>query len=416
VAPVSLSVRLRVDGRPVFRNAPVTPQASSLPEAELASVETDVVIVGGGIAGTCAAYHLAASGVRVMLLERDVVGGGATGTAVGVLLPPLFQPFHETVRFRGTRVAQNVWRFALRSVAGLADLLESRGAVAATGLDRTGGYVLADGESLTEVERACRALESAGLPVDWLSRDRVHEIAGGGGFLGGYRIEGGGCVSPMPTVRAVADAAREAGAVILEATGVDDVHRREGRLACDTNHGRILAEMVIYATHVDARRFSAFVGDEIVPIRGQAMMVESGAPTFKGGFSTHWKLNVWRSDPEGRLIMGGWRSDAWDRSYWKATPRLDEELQDSLEGWFRSTLSGMGGYAIGRRWSGIYGWTADYLPLVGPLPGRPGELILSGFSGGGLSLAFEAGRAVAAMVTDGEPVPGTRLFNPRRFT
>ncbi|MEJ2207271.1 MAG: FAD-dependent oxidoreductase, partial [Gemmatimonadota bacterium] len=112
----------------------MTRQASSLPEAQLASVETDVVIVGGGIAGTCAAYHLAASGVRVMLLERDVVGGGATGTAVGVLLPPLFQPFHETVRFRGGRVARTVWEFALRSVAGLVDLLEGRGAAAATGL------------------------------------------------------------------------------------------------------------------------------------------------------------------------------------------------------------------------------------------------------------------------------------------
>ena len=36
------------------------------------------------------------------------------------------------------------------------------------------------------------------------------------------------------------------------------------------------------------------------------------------------------------------------------------------------------------RWSGIFGWTSDYLPLVGPLPGAPDEMVITGFSGGGL--------------------------------
>jgi glycine/D-amino acid oxidase-like deaminating enzyme len=375
-----------------------------------------VAIIGGGVAGICAAYHLATVGVKVVVLERDVLGSGATGTSVGVLSPPLFQPFDQMVRFRGERVARAVWEFAQRSVAGLAALLERRGAAALAGLDLSGGYVVADGASLTEAEGAFRALESAGLPVEWLPGERVREITGGNDFLGGYRIEGGGCLSPVPAVQAVAEAAREAGGVIVEGVHVEDVRRLEGRLACDTNRGQLRAEMVVYATHVDVRRFSAFVGDEIVPIRGQAMVIETGAPVFRGAFSTHWKLNMWRSDPEGRLFIGGWRREAWDRSYWKAKPRLDEELQESLHGWFRSAFSDLDGCPVARRWSGIYGWTADYLPLVGPLPGRPGEMVLSGFSGGGLSFAFEAGRAIAAMITEGEAVPGADLLNPRRFT
>lgn len=416
VAPEGLAVRFLGSGPTPSAEVMTSSNPPSLPQAGDFPVEAEVVVIGGGIAGTCAAYHLAVAGVRTTLLERGTLGGGATATAVGVLSPPLRQPFDELVRFRGAEVATAVWDFALRSTEGLAGLLEKRGASERVSLDRSGGHVLADGDTLGDVARGYQALERAGLPVSWLSEAEARELVRGEKFLGGYRIEGAGGLDPEPTVHVVAEAAREAGAVVLEGVEVDDVRRFEGRLACDTNQGQVRTEMVVYATHVDARRFSAFVGDEIVPIRGQALMVETGAPVFRGGFSTHWKLNVWRSDAQGRLHMGGWRQDAWDRSYWKAKPRLDEALQTSLHDWLRSSFPQLEGCQVSRRWSGIYGWTADYLPMVGPLPGRPGELVVSGFSGGGLSFGFEVGRAVAAMVTGGEAVRGFELFNPRRFT
>jgi glycine/D-amino acid oxidase-like deaminating enzyme len=173
--------------------------------------------------------------------------------------------------------------------------------------------------------------------------------------------------------------------------------------------------MVVYATHVDSRRFSALLGDEIVPIRGQGLAAEvEGLHSQEGCFATHWKLNVWRQDREGILHLGGWRHDAWDRSYWKTRPELDPRLQGDLEEWFHAAFPRVKLRAI-RRWSGIFGWTSDYLPLVGPLPGAPDELVISGFSGGGLPFAFECGRVLAHAVAGREPVPGGALFNPRRF-
>ncbi len=378
--------------------------------------KVDVVVVGGGIAGTSAAYHLAAAGVDTLLLERERIGEGATAAAIGVLSPPMRQPFDETVHFRGEAVARTIWSFALRSVAGLGRLLMERGVAEATGLDLSGGYVLADARSLHEMESAFRAMERSGLPAEWISADRARELCHGRGFLGGYRLEGGGCIDPGPTTVALAEAARDRGAVILESIQVGETHRRDGEIVCETDRGELRAEMVVYATHVDSRRFSTFLGDEIVPIRGQGMITEPGPPRFLGGFSTHWKLNVWRSDAAGRLHLGGWRHDAWDRSYWKLRPEVDPHLQEQVQGWFESMFPEVGPLQVARRWSGIFGWTADYLPLVGPLPGRTGELVISGFSGGGLPFAFEAGRVIASIVAEGDPVPGGELLNPRRFT
>jgi glycine/D-amino acid oxidase-like deaminating enzyme len=378
--------------------------------------QADVVVVGGGIAGTSAAYHLAAAGVDTLLLERERIGEGATAAAIGVLSPPMRQPFDETVHFRGEAIARTIWSFALRSVEGLGRLLTERGAAEAAGLDLSGGYVLADANSLHEMESAFRAMERSGLPAEWISAERLRELCHGRGFLGGYRLEGGGCIDPGPTAVALAEAARDGGARVLESIGVGETHRGDGQIVCETDRGEVRAEMVVYATHVDSRRFSTFLGDEIVPIRGQGMITEPGPPRFQGGFSTHWKLNVWRSDAAGRLHLGGWRHDAWDRSYWKLRPEVDLHLQEQVQGWFESTFPDVGTLRVARRWSGIFGWTADYLPLVGPLPGRTGELVISGFSGGGLPFAFEAGRVIASIVAEGEPVPGGELLNPRRFT
>jgi gamma-glutamylputrescine oxidase len=376
----------------------------------------DVVVVGGGIAGTSAAVHLARAGVTTLLLERGRIGSGATAAAIGVLSPPMRQPFDETVHFRGREIAKTIWELALRSVGGLAAMLTENEKAEVAELDLSGGHVLADAHSLHQVEGSFRALELEGLPVEWLGAEQVRELTGGRGFLGGYRIEGLGSLASGPTARALAEIAAAQGATVLEEVEVGDSKRVNGSILCETSRGAVRSEMVVYATHVDSRRFSAFLGDEIVPIRGQGMVAETrGARRFTGAYSTHWKLNVWRSDPLGRLHLGGWRHDAWDRAYWKVRPELDATLQENIQAWFESAFPERAPLAVSRRWSGIFGWTADYLPLVGPLPGRTGELVVSGFSGGGLPFAFESGRIIAAIVSEGEPIEGAGLLNPRRF-
>ena len=48
-------------------------------------VDTEILIVGGGIAGASTAYHLAALGRRVTLLERGEIASGASGVNAGAI-------------------------------------------------------------------------------------------------------------------------------------------------------------------------------------------------------------------------------------------------------------------------------------------------------------------------------------------
>lgn len=385
------------------------------PDAELPA-RVDVVVVGGGIAGASALHHLVDCGVDVLLLERGRIGEGATRAAVGVLSPPVRQPFHETVHGRGREVARAIWSFTARSIRGLGGALERLGAAGEAGLDLSGGHVLAEPHTEHEVRASWEALDRAGFDVTWMDAREVRERCGGRGFVGGYRLGGGGSVSPGPAARALVWAAADAGALVREGVTVREVSRREKDLLCVTDRGDVRCEMVVYATHTESRRFSALLGDEIVPIRGQALSARLPTDRELGGsWSTHWKLNVWRRASDGTVRIGGWRHDAWDRAYWKTRPRVDARLQDDIQSWFEAAFPNAAPLDVRDRWSGIFGWTADYLPLVGTLPGTSREMVIAGFSGGGLPFAFESGRLIAHAVAGREPVEGAELLNPRRF-
>ncbi len=63
----------------------------------------------------------------------------------------------------------------------------------------------------------------------------------------------------------------------------------------------------------------------------------------------------------------------------------------------------------------MFGWTADFLPMVGAIPGSPREFIITGFSGGGVPFAFECGSSIAQSVLGGTPTDGCGMFSPARF-
>ena len=368
------------------------------------------------MAGASAAFHLATGGVDVVLLERGTIGGGATAAAVGVLSPPLRQPYHETVHFRGRDQAIRLWRFAEASIQGLAQLLRDQGSAKEAELDLSGGYVLAEPHTNHEVKLAFDALAEDGFDVAWITPDEIRRLCGGRCFTGGYRIEGGGSVDPGATTVALTRAAESAGARIIEDVDVIGTEQQAGGVVCRADGAEIQCDEVVHATHTDAGKFSAFLREEIVPIRGQGFSAEPIPASFPGCFSTHWKLNLWRQSAAGRVIMSGWRHHAWDRAYRKSEPAVDQHLQGDILRWFESCFPASAPLEVKHRWSGVFGWTADFLPMVGAIPGSPREFVISAFGGGGVPFAFECGRSIAHDLISGAPVPGGEIFSPARFS
>jgi glycine/D-amino acid oxidase-like deaminating enzyme len=376
---------------------------------------TDVLVIGGGIAGASAAFHIARAGIRVTLLERGRVAQGVTGRAVGVFSPPVRQSYQQLVFDLGADAARAVWELSRRSVDGLSDLIRSRGDAEAAQLDAAGGHVLAEPHTREVVLGSFEALLAAEQPVRWLTPRAVADLTGGRRFSGGYVVEGGGAVDPGAAARSVIGAARSAGAHVVERCAAYDIAPCADGFHARTDLGEIVAHAVVYATHVDG---GGFLGDSaalLTPVRGQAFVTAPVPRRFDGAFSTEWKTNVWRQRPDGRIVVSGWRHHTADRARRADAPELDLRLQHELRWWFDAAFPELAPLPVESEWSGVWTWTPDMLPVAGALPGRPGEWVIGGFGSEGLAFAFEAGRAVAHAIVGDAPVDGAERLDPARF-
>src|SRR5512143_653578 len=72
-------------------------------------VDTDVVVIGGGLTGCACAWTFATAGVRVVLVEQSRIGGGATGASVGLIREDFDASFQATVSAHGLRAAKLLW-------------------------------------------------------------------------------------------------------------------------------------------------------------------------------------------------------------------------------------------------------------------------------------------------------------------
>src|SRR5690606_20829689 len=76
----------------------------------------DVVVIGGGIVGCAVAYFLTLAGRRPLLIERDGIATGTSGSCMGHLM---MQPEPEPM-FRLTRRSIELWKRLHRDVGGFA--------------------------------------------------------------------------------------------------------------------------------------------------------------------------------------------------------------------------------------------------------------------------------------------------------
>ncbi|HEX9706779.1 MAG TPA: FAD-binding oxidoreductase, partial [Steroidobacteraceae bacterium] len=79
-------------------------------------VEADVCVVGGGIAGCSTALHLAERGYRVVLLEAERVGFGASGRSGGQLIPGYASGMAKLAAQLGKADARRLWDFSVEGV------------------------------------------------------------------------------------------------------------------------------------------------------------------------------------------------------------------------------------------------------------------------------------------------------------
>ena len=349
----------------------------------------DVAIVGAGVTGCSCALALAEAGCRVRVHDAREVGGGASGRNGGFALrggAPVYDVAREQL---GPARARELWRLTERCL----DRLEL---LAGDAFRRTGSLRLAaDDQEAEELRAEYEALVADGFEAEWLPKldGRLGER-----FEAGLFHPPDGSIQPARWVRSLAARAAATGADIRE-------HERMESL------DRLNADGVVIATDGYTHGLLTELDRAITPTRGQVLVTEPlEQKLFTRPHYSRWGYDYWQQTPDGRLVIGGRRDFALEAEFTD-----EEETTEPVQREIERLIADLLGFVppVTHRWAGIFGTTADLLPLVGPVPGRDGIWVAAGYSGHGNVLGLACGELVAQAIL-GRQAPELELFDPAR--
>jgi sarcosine oxidase subunit beta len=348
-----------------------------------------IVIVGGGLMGLSAAFHLrrADPALEVIVLERARVGAAASGASAA------------GVRAMGRDPAERP--LALESLARWPGLDRELGSE--TRYQRGGGLRVAlDAEAWEAAPGWVAEQRADGVPLETVDAAAARRLAPGlaPDCLGGVYSSIDGQAEAMATVKAFAAAARRLGARVEEGVGAKALVAEHGRIVgVERSDGlRQPCDAAIVTAGAWTASLLAGLGVRLpLQTRPLQMLLTGTAPRslapVMGAFDR--KLSLKQLADGAYLIGGGWPGRVVDHgaNRWKI---LERSVRGSLEV-AHEVYPPVGRCALARIWIGLEAFMPDELPVIGAIPGVDGLLVAAGFSGHGFALSPVVGDVLARL-------------------
>jgi len=369
-------------------------------------VRVDYVVVGAGLAGLAAAYHLRRNDpdARIVVLEANRVGSGATGASTGIVAPGVGGPITLLRRRHGDRVASATFAGSVTAVARTVELVDRENLDC--NLELNGQLVCAVSRRQDRALRAQhRSFAELGFDIPYLTARDLADRFGGRPYLSALRHPLAATLDPVKLCRSLADRLTDLGVTIHERSPVLAV--RPGvpvQLRCPS--GIVRARQVVMAT--DGVQPEGLRSAGVVPITGHVIRTEP--LTDRQLRRIGWRdrdsvvdcrtfFNYYRLTPDNRIIMGGGRVTlppgvaAGSSGSDTAWSRIEVEL--------RTIFPELAEVPVTDRWSGRIGSVLDRMPRLGRLPSAPGVWFTGGWCGHGIPLSVQAGFEIARRITGG---------------
>lgn len=378
-------------------------QTASIPGASplVADVETEVAVIGAGVAGLNAALRLAESGKRVVILEARAIGLGETGHTTSHLTTAIDGGWIEIRKHFGEDDAKEIARYARRGVDLIMKQIETLQFDAnRNSLD---AWIVSEtGEDLDDLREEADASNAVGISASFEQKTPWKQAHGG------IRYPEQGRIQPVAYLQGLREQFETRGGVIYEGARVEEVVDGEPCVIRIAGGRTVHARQVIVAANVPFNdRFTMHTKlwawrSYAVALRIDPAVMED-ALIFDTADPYHYvRLAKWK---EGHVVVVGGEDHRTG---------TDEEPQDrwtALEEWTRQRLT------VGERvaeWSGQIIETPDGAPYVGKNPGDQNVWIATGWIGQGMTWGAAGGELIARLIL-GEEDPLQRIFDPSRM-
>ena len=357
---------------------------------------TDVVIVGGGLAGLSAAIEMADRGYRVVVLEADHIGSGASGRNGGQALVGFASGQAELEAQLGLPAARQAWDLSVEAVRLLEQRIQEhdidcdwvRGALTVATSQRKRKDLRNEYDQLTQIY---------GFDAQWLEQD-VREHVASERYVAGLLEHTSGHLHPLRYTLALARVAQGKGVRIYEhspaltMTSGEPVQVSTAKATVTANFAVLAGNSTLAAWAPDlAPKLNA----RIMPVGTYVMatppldpaQAKALIPSQAAVCDNNFVLDYYRLSADHRMLFGG------RVSYTTMTPpALGSLMQRRMSTIFPS----LKGVPVDYLWGGFVDISMNRAPDFGRV--SPNVYYVQGFSGHGLALTGMAGRLVAEAV------------------
>jgi glycine/D-amino acid oxidase-like deaminating enzyme len=357
--------------------------------------KTDVLVIGGGYTGIVTALCLRNADVAVTLIDQERIGSTASAKNGGMALTGLSVSLSTIKKTFGREKMIRLYRESLESIDCVEKLIRK-------------GEIDCDFKRSGYLQAAYKPRHFSGLKKDqeFLSRelnhetilvpaDRMNDEIGSNLYHGGLIEPISAGLHPAKYIAGLINMADNAGVDIHEGIKARKIVRQGSRFSVSTNAGIILADNVVVATNGYTTNLTPWQMKRLIPV--ESFMVstqelpekelQSLIPNNRMVFDTKRFLYYFRMSPDGKRLLFGGRPRQFRQSF---SDKAVQIRKDMLK-----VFPQLADYSVDYAWSGILGFTADYMPVIGQ---NEGIHYAMGYCGHGVGMSTYFGFKLADMI------------------
>lgn len=363
----------------------------------------DAAIAGGGIVGSACALALARRGLRVALVERDILGSGATAAGMGHVVVM----DDSEAQFALTRYSQQLWRELAPKLPSNCEY-EERGTL----------WAAADEEEMAAVEQKHRRYTERGVPAKILTASQLAAAEPNlrSGLTGALLVPQDSVVYPPAVALTLAREAEKLDTVIHVGKQVSSIGN--GRLTLEDG-GILYARKIINALGSESARITPGL-----PIRKRKghLLITDRYPGFvrhqlvelgylKSAHKSTGDSVAFNVQPRstGQLLIGS------SRQYGAETSEVNQPIVSAMLQRAIEYIPRVADLKAIRIWTGFRAATPDKLPLIGPYSEDESLWLATGHEGLGITTSLATGELIADMLTGRETAIPSEPYLPVRF-
>ncbi|PID45771.1 MAG: FAD-dependent oxidoreductase [Proteobacteria bacterium] len=370
--------------------------ANTIPEFPRQTGEeaADVCIVGAGYTGLSAALHLAQAGYRVTLLDAHRVAWGASGRNGGQLAADP-RSDQDTLESRyGKDHARALWDISLAANQLCKDLIHDH----AIACDLTPGIIHADHRKryLKHSQAYAEKLQSEYdyEDIHYLAQDEIRQLVGSESYYGGLLDSRAAHIHPLNFALGLAEAARDAGAIIYQESPVLD-YTEGSSVTVRLASGSIKAKQMLLACNGYLDTLNKKVAARVMPINNYIIATEPLSESLATELlsqnhavaDSRFVVNYFRLSADRRLLFGGGENYRF---------KFPADIKGFVRKHMLEVYPQLANTRIDYGWGGTLAITVSRMPYFAKL--SESVVSASGYSGHGVAMATFAGKIMADMV------------------